>query len=474
MKSKKILACLIAAFMLLALLAGCGGSPNADQGAAGGGGGGDASTGGGDTSTGGGNTSSGGGNTSSGGRSSNTPSGGGSSNTPAPSNPPPPGEPDYNNMTLQELYELAVQETGMITVYSTTKDTQKALENLVKEYPEFEGRVEYIANDTNKVADRIITEVDTKNYYADVLQVKDNSGSIYHELVLEGYLDIYYPAIVCDHIDPSYLTYGMPMDQTFSPWYYNPSMYPDGCPLTSWWDIVEGYNVDTKSYKDASGNNTQFWTIFSKDITSESYSGLWSQLIVDGDLLAAQYEKQYGRPLEYTYHDKLNNAPGIMEFPENNGGIELFWRFSQMLITELDGGDEVVAAVDASLNGPTLGLTSAGKIRNSEDGLSLDWVTGLQPYTAFAACHYFYVVKGTDNPAGARFVILYILGGDDGWGMGNDPFKAVGAWSIRDDVVFDANPHTLAEVNVKGPDFEEIYSTFPNTQAYWLYWSNLR
>lgn len=384
-----------------------------------------------------------------------------------------PNAPDYNNMTMQQLHDLAVQEKGVITIYSTTSTAQTAVKKFIKSYPEFDGKIEYIESDTNTVADRIETESDTGNINADVLQVKDNSGEIYYELVQYGYLDVYFPASVCAHVDPELLTYGMPVYATYSPWYYNTKMYPDGCPLKSWWDIVQGYNTDTGSYIDASGKNTQFWTIYTKDITSASYAALWAQLIVDGDAVAAQYEAQYGKPLECTYMKALKNNPGIMELPENNGGVELFWRFSQMLITELDDGDQVVSAVDQSLNGPTLGLCSGSKLDNVNNGLAINWVTGLQPYTAFKACDYAYVVKNCDNPAGARFFILYMLGGDDGQSGCLAAFNSIGKWSIRDDFVFDKTPYSAEQVILKNPDFADIYGYYPDVKAYWIYWRSL-
>jgi len=381
--------------------------------------------------------------------------------------------PDYDNMSMDELYELAIEETGIITVYSTTTAAQVAVKKFVKAFPDFENRIEYIESDTDTVADRIETESDTGNINADVLQVKDNSGEIFYELVQYDYLDVYYPASVCAHVDAELLKYGMPVYATYSPWYYNTETYPDGCPISSWWDIVQGYDASIGSFIDASGNNNQFWTIYTKDITSASYSALWAQLIVDGDLITQQYEEQYGEPLEYTYMAALNNNPGIMEFPENNGGVELFWRFTQMVITQLDDGDQVVSAVDESLNGPTLGLCSGSKLDNVNNGLHINWVMGLSPYTAFKACDYVYSIKDCDNPAGARLFILFMLGGDDGESGCMSAFNTIGKWSIRNDYVFDKTPYTIGEVNLKNPDFEDIYSYYPDVKAYWIYWRSL-
>ncbi len=373
--------------------------------------------------------------------------------------------PDYEGMSMDELYELAKQESGTITVYATTTDASTAAKKFAKAFPDL--KIEYIGCDTNTVASKIEMENETGNVNADVLMVKDNSGEIYQELVLYDVLHIFYPKTICSHIDQSLLTYGLPLYSTFNPWYYNNEKYPDGVPLESWWDIVEGYDEATGKFKD------QKWTIYTKDITGPSYAALWAQLIVDADKVAAQYKKQYGKDLAYTYTGKLKNTAGIMELPENNAGVELFYRFSQMKMTELDDGDGVVEAVDKSLNGPTLGLTSASKKANQSQGYNIEWVTGLAPYTAFQACSYLYVVDGCDNPAGARLYISFCLGGEDGQSGCYTSFDKIGAWSVRDDVTFEKSSAKWEDVNLTTPDFDEIYSVYPNVKAYWTYWRSL-
>ena len=380
---------------------------------------------------------------------------------------------DYDSLSWDELYELAKQETGVIKVYATTTDASSAIRRFKTAFPELKDKIEYISCDNDTVAAKIEMECDTGNVNADVMQVKDNSGEIYHELVLYDYISIYRPEVITKHIDPSLLEFGLPLYATFNPWYYNTKMYPNGAPIKSWWDIVQGYDPETGSYVGKDGVNHQFWTIFTKDITGPSYASLWCQLIIDADLLEKQYEAQYGKKLEYTYTSKLKNVPGIMELPENNAGVELFYRFTQMKMTELNDGDGVVDAVDQSINGPTLGLTSASKLDNADMGMNIAWVIGLEPYTAFKVCSYSYIVNGTDNPAGARLYIMYCMGGEDGKSGCYTAFDKRGTWSVRDDVTFEKNGKTVDEVKLTEPDFDKIYDTYPNVTAYWKYWRSL-
>lgn len=380
---------------------------------------------------------------------------------------------DYDSLSWDELYELAKQESGVIKVYATTTDASSAIRRFKTAFPELKDKIEYISCDNDTVASKIEMECDTGNINADVMQVKDNSGEIYHELVLYDYISIYRPEVITKHIDESLLEFGLPLYATFNPWYYNTKMYPNGAPIKSWWDIVQGYDPETGSYVGKDGVNHQFWTIFTKDITGPSYASLWCQLIIDADKLEKQYEAQYGKKLEYTYTSKLKNVAGIMELPENNAGVELFYRFTQMKMTELNDGDGVVDAVDQSINGPTLGLTSASKLDNADMGMNIAWVIGLEPYTAFKACSYSYVVNGTDNPAGARLYIMYCMGGEDGKSGCYTSFDKRGTWSVRDDIVYEKNGKTVEQVKLTEPDFNKIYETYPNVTAYWKYWRSL-
>ena len=383
---------------------------------------------------------------------------------------------DWNHMSMDELYEMAKQEGGTITIYATTADADTARKYIRDKYPDL--KFEYISCDTNTVMPKIEMEAQSGTPMADVLMVKDASGEVFNEYVLWDLIKIYYPADVCAHITDEMLRFGLPTYSTFNPWFYNTRMF-DKVPITRWWDITQGYNEDTQSYKDASGKNTQYWTIFSKDITAPSYAALWAQLISDSDKLAEQYKTQYGKDLVYTYHSHLQNTPGLMELPENNAGVELFWRFSQMTITPLADGDAVVEAVHDSVNGPTLGLCSASKLDNSkqsmgESGMDIAWVTGLQPYTAQDAAAYSYVVSGCDNPAGARLFIKFLMGGDDGQSGCYTVFDKLGHWSVRDDVEYKKSGITYAEVNLTAPDYENIYKNYPNVKAYWNLWNSTR
>jgi hypothetical protein len=66
-----------------------------------------------------------------------------------------------------------------------------------------------------------------------------------------------------------------------------------------------------------------------------------------------------------------------------------------------------------------------------------------------------------------------VLGGEDGQSGCLSAFNSIGKWSVRDDVVFDQTPYSAEQVNLKGPDFADIYQIYPDVKAYWIYWRSL-
>ena len=273
-----------------------------------------------------------------------------------------PTNAEYNAMSGDELLELAKAEGGKLVVYSTTSKMAKIAEAFTEEYPEF--TVEVYDLDGGESITKVVTEVDTGNIIADVIQDADARGDIAFNYYGK-YLEAYYPEDICAHIDDSLKTYGMPFYTSLAFWYYNTDAFPEGAPVNNWWDIIE---------LDENGN--QKYELYSKEIGSEStYLALFSHSVSQPEDLAAAYEEKYGEPIEYTYPDDLG-------FEEENAGYEYLYRLSQLKMTFIGDGDEIVEAVaNSTAEKPVLGLASAGKIGNRDDnGWPIAWVTELAPY----------------------------------------------------------------------------------------------
>ena len=363
---------------------------------------------------------------------------------------------DWSEKTDDELYEAAKAEGGELTVYATSSKMLKAEEKFEEAYPGIDLVIYDL--DQDEVLSKCKVEAETGNITADVLQAKDVNGDVFFDFYEEGYCSAFYPKDISEHIDPDLLKYGYPLYASQSFWYYNTEAFPDGSPVNNWWQIIE---------KDENGN--QKYRLFTKEIGQETaYLSLFASFIVNADQMAAAYEAAYGEPLEYTYDASSFEFP----VPENNAGVEYLWRFSQMKMTFIGDGDELVLAVhNSTADDPALALASGGKIGNrDESGYNIAWCTGMAPYTGLENCEYMYVVEGSDSPAGARLFIRFITGGVDGKSGGLKPFQKEGNWAVRDDVESDWNPATLEECGAVEGDLQAIYGVYLDTQDMWTYW----
>ena len=365
---------------------------------------------------------------------------------------------DWSKMSDEELYQLALEEVkdgSTINIYATSSKMKKVQETFEEAFPGL--TVDIMDLDNDEVLTKCRLEADAGNVQGDVLQVKDVNGDVFFGDYEEGYIAPFYPEDICAHIDNDLLRYGYPLYASQSFWYYNTEAFPDGQPIDSWWQIIERNEDGSQKYR-----------LFAKDIGSETaYLSLFASFIVNADQMAANYKEVYGTDLEYTYDASGFSFP----VPENNAGVEYLWRFSQMKITFIGDGDELVKAVDNSTaDDPALALASAGKITNRDDsGYHIAWVV-LNPYNGLQNLEYMYVVNNCKHPAGARLFIRFVTGGADGESGGFKPFQKEGNWPVRDDIKDKKNDMTLAELNAAEPDLASIYNVFLDTQDMWNYW----
>ena len=365
---------------------------------------------------------------------------------------------EWSDMTDEELYELALKEDTTINVYATSSKMLKEEEPFEEAFPGLDLVVSDL--DSDEVLSKARMENETGNITADVLQTKDVNGEVFHEYYDKGVIEPFYPRDICAHIPEENLKYSYPLYSSQAFWYYNTEAFPDGQPINSWWEIIE---------KDDAGN--QKFALYTKEIGQETaYLSLFASFISNAEEMEQAYKDIYGTDLEYTYD--ASSFP--FEVPENNAGVEYLWRFTQAKMTFIGDGDELVLAVhNSTADRPALALASAGKIENrDESGYNIGWCIKLSPYTALLNNESMFVVKGCDNPAGARLFIRYITGGADCQSGGLKPFTKMGNWPLRDDFVDEKNPAKLSELGARANDLVSIYNIYPDVQDMWMYWLN--
>ena len=369
---------------------------------------------------------------------------------------------EWSEMTDEELYALAkdeVAKNGPINIYATSSKMLKAEEPWLEAYPELTLAIMDLDND--EVLEKCVLEANAQNVQGDVLQVKDVNGDVFFNYYEEGYMSAFYPKDICEKIDESLLRYGYPLYASQSFWYYNTEAFPDGQPVTNWWQIIEKNEDGSQKYR-----------LFTKEIGTETaYLSLFASFIVNSDQMEQAYKDLYGTDLEYTY----DGSGFDFDVPENNAGIEYMWRFSQMQMTFISDGDELVQAVhNSTADDPALALASAGKIENREEsGYNIGWLTGIAPYTGLLNQENLYVVTNCKHPAGARLFIRWITGGVDGKSGGLKPFTKEGNWPVRSDVEDKKNPATLEECGAVASDLAAINGVYMDTKDLWIYWLSI-
>lgn len=361
----------------------------------------------------------------------------------------------WNDMSEEDLIAQAKEESGDIVVYGISSRIEKICDLFNEKYgADGLNAVAYDLDQTEAIS-KVRTEAETGNVNADVLQCKDVAGDIFYDFVPEGFVDLYFPTDICENIiDEDLMNYGMPFYSSLSYWYYNTDEFPDAEPITNWWQFVE-----------QNDDGSQKYSIVTKEIgTEQAYLALFASFIANADMMEQAYEDLYGKPLEYTY----DASSFDFEVPENNAGWEYMWRFSQMQMSFISDGDEIVGAVANGVNGrTTFGLASAGKISaRDDDGLPVAWLTDLAPYTGIQNCNYVYPIADCDNPAGARLFIRFMMG---------DGFEAMckeGNWSVVSTFTNEKNPFPISEAHAIAPDLKAIYDVFLDTQDGWIKWLN--
>lgn len=363
---------------------------------------------------------------------------------------------DWSDMTDEQLYELAKAENNPINIYATSSKMLKTEEGFEELYPGLDLVVSDL--DSDEVLSKAEIESSTGNITADVLQTKDVNGNVFFEYYSKGIIEPFYPRDICSHIDEANLKFSFPLYASQAFWYYNTEAFPDGQPISSWWQIIEKNPDGSQKYR-----------LFTKEIGQETaYLSLFASFITNADEMEQSYKDVYGTALEYTY----DSSSFPFEVPANNAGVEYLWRFTQAKITFIGDGDELVLAVhNSTKDDPALCLASAGKIENQEEsGYNIAWCTNLAPYTALLNTESMFVVKNCDSPAGARLFIRYVLGGVDGESGGFKPFTKTGNWPLRDDVKDKKNPVALKDLGARANDLDAIYSIYPDVQDMWTYW----
>ena len=344
----------------------------------------------------------------------------------------------YKDETPEELYEKAKKE-GKVVIYSVSSRMKKVKESFEKQYPGVIVEAYDISN--NELLEKITREYEAGVRTADVIHIKDQDGSIYAEFVKPGIFHAYKPADIVSHIDPFYCKKGMPFYVDLSAWYYNDEAYPDGPPITSWWDLTK------PEWKGK--------ILMMNPLDNISHLSILTGLVLDAPALEADYKRVFGE--EITLHGT------------ENAGYELLKRLSANDVIFMNSGSEMVESVGTrGQTNPPVAFASSVKMRERKaKNFAIQIASKITPHTGISGLNALYIVNEAPHPAGAKLLIRYLMGEADGKGEGFKPFNTIGGWPIRDDVE-PVDPVPFSDINTQRIDSDEIYNKVREVADFWL------
>ena len=120
----------------------------------------------------------------------------------------------------------------------------------------------------------------------------------------------------------------------------------------------------------------------------------------------------------------------------------------------------------------TIGVCSAGKMKNSTPEEPIYWILDLDPFLTVPGVNYMYIASNTKHPAGVRLLMRYATGdlGGDNTSRGFAPFTGMGNWSLRDDIPDANNPILIGETNSLPTNIKAVNPIYQVTREFWDYW----
>ncbi|WP_428769954.1 ABC transporter substrate-binding protein [Treponema sp. HNW] len=344
----------------------------------------------------------------------------------------------YEDETPEQLYEKAKKE-GNVVIYSISARMKKVKESFEKQYPGV--TLEVYTLRTNEVLEKITREYDSGVRTADVIHIKDQDHSLYLDYVQKGKFHNYKPADIIKHIDPKYCRYAMPFYMELTEWFYNDEAYPDGPPISSWWDLTK------PEWKGK--------VLFTNPLDNHSYMCVYAGIVLDADAFADDYKRVFGEDI--TLHGT------------QNAGYEFLKRLMENDPVYSGSSSEMVESVGTrGQQRPPVAYAASSKMRErKEKGYALQVVSQITPNTGLSALNTLYIVNEAPHPAGAKLLIRWLMGETDGKGAGFKPFNTIGGWPLRDDIT-PVDPIPLSEVNIPDIDRTDIYYKLQEVSDFWL------
>lgn len=343
--------------------------------------------------------------------------------------------------TVAELYEQAKKE-GEVNVYGCTGRIEDFIPDFEKAYPGV--KVNFYDLGINEMLEKYTREHEAGIYTADVLQLKEQTGSIKREYIDNGLLYNYHPADIFGNIiDPEFLCV-TPFTIELDWWSYNTDLYSD-LPISSWWDVTKPEWAGKFIFLDPNGE--------------PDLPVLFACMIQNADMLAAEYEKVFGKPI-------------VLDADEPNAGYAWIKRMAKNKpIIETKNGNIVKDVGGApNMKEAPIGYGVSSKLRDRD---KKDFRLGVNPakFSTPTTAVSFMVAQITDHAphvAAAKLFVRFICGEADHNGPGIKPFMTAGSYSVFPDAVNTAEMPAYDDIPKFKTDFDFWYENYQDICDYWI------
>lgn len=337
--------------------------------------------------------------------------------------------------TTDELYQKAKQE-GKVVVYTPSARANDAKKTFEQKYPGIDVEVSKMKSDL--LMNKVIAEQDAGTYDADVIITKEVSGAVYEEMVKPGRYVRYLPDDIAAHVDEPFKTQspGYANYLEFRTLFYNTDDFKDA-PITNWWDLT------TPEWKGK---------VYSADPVNDiAFLNLFTAMVTNPDDMAAAYKKKFGKDIV------LNGTA--------NAGYEFIKELYANGLITLKGSDDVLDAISKSGKKAVAIAVSGDMSKVQEKNWPIAPIYNIEPKTSVTDPGYFYLAKNAPHSNAAKLFMRWMMGEQDGKGVGLEPFKAIGSWVPRSDV---ENPNGIKFEDLKLWNFdgEKQYTEAPKVRDF--------
>jgi iron(III) transport system substrate-binding protein len=343
--------------------------------------------------------------------------------------------------TAQELYEKAKLE-GEVNVYSCTGRMETVAKTFMEDYPGI--TVNFFDLGINEMLEKFSREYEAGIRTADILQPKEQTGSIYYEYVSTGLLHNYQPEdIFSTIVDRSYLKV-TPFVIELDWWNFNTEVYQD-LPISSWWDITKPEWKGKFIFLDPAGE--------------PDLPVLFTSMVQHPDIMAREYERVFGAPIQLAA-DEPNAAYAWIKRVARNGVI---LETSNTNIVKNVGGA-------AGMKDPPIGYGVSSKLRERD---IQDWRLGVNParfQTPTTAVSFMIaqVANEAPHPNAAKLFLRYLFGETNHQGKGIEPFMSAGSYPVFTDAVPFPNQPVWDSIPKFDLDLDYYYQNYLDVLDYWI------